>query len=554
MDATNSSTVFTSVLPSFGSYAGVNLPPQVDVVLDTLSRLSGWTIALTILAVLVAYDQISYILNKGSIAGDSWKVPFIGPFLDSMNPKFDGYYAKWVSGPLSCVSVFHKFVVIASTRDMARKVLLSPTYVKPCVVDVAHKLLGADNWVFLDGKPHHDFRKGLNILFTRNALENYLPGQQEVYNRFFKRFVNTTEKAGGKPVPFMFEFRDLMCAVSCRTFVGHYISDETVQRIAEDYYLITKALELVNFPVILPFTNAWYGKKTCDMVLAEFTNCAAKSKVRMQAGGDVTCVMDAWILQMVKSEEWRQAVEKGEGEGLEKPAPYLRMFNDYEIAQTIFTFLFASQDAACSATTWLFQTMAQRPDVLDRVREENLAVRNGDAKADISMDQLESLKYTRAVVRELLRYRPPVIMVPYLVKKDFPITPDYTIPKGSMVCPSTYLALRDPDVYDKPDEFDPERYYSGDAEEKGAKNYLVFGLGTHYCLGQLYAQHNLALMIGKASMMLEWAHHPTPQSEEIQVFACIFPEVRRISMLGGADPLAAASLSLVESFYADVVS
>lgn len=57
MDATNSSTVFTSVLPSFGSYAGVNLPPQVDVVLDTLSRLSGWTIALTVLAVLVAYDQ-----------------------------------------------------------------------------------------------------------------------------------------------------------------------------------------------------------------------------------------------------------------------------------------------------------------------------------------------------------------------------------------------------------------------------------------------------------------------------------------------------------------
>lgn len=123
-----------------------------------------------------------------------------------------------------------------------------------------------------------------------------------------------------------------------------------------------------------------------------------------------------------------------------------------------------------------------------------------------------------------------------------------------MVCPSTYLALRDPDVYDKPDEFDPERYYTGDAEEKGAKNYLVFGLGTHYCLGQLYAQHNLALMIGKASMMLEWAHHPTPQSEEIQVFACIFPEVRRISMLGGAAPHVALPLSLIESFHADVVS
>ena len=27
-----------------------------------------------------------------------------------MNPKFEEYYAKWLSGPLSCVSVFHKYV------------------------------------------------------------------------------------------------------------------------------------------------------------------------------------------------------------------------------------------------------------------------------------------------------------------------------------------------------------------------------------------------------------------------------------------------------------
>jgi sterol 22-desaturase len=31
----------------------------------------------------------------------------------------------------------------------------------------------------------------------------------------------------------------------------------------------------------------------------------------------------------------------------------------------------------------------------------------------------------------LLRYRPPVIMVPYLAKKAFPITDTYTVPKGT---------------------------------------------------------------------------------------------------------------------------
>lgn len=315
---------------------------------------------------------------------------------------------------------------------MARKVLNSPAYVKPCVVDVAHKLLGHDNWVFLDGKAHVDFRKGLNGLFTRKALESYLPGQEEVYKRYFKRFLDITKTNGGKPIPFMPEFRELMCAVSCRTFVGHYMSDEAVKKIADDYYLITAALELVNFPIILPFTKTWYGKKAADMVLTEFAKCAAKSKVRMAAGGEVTCIMDGWILQMVQSENWREAEKSGKSmEGMVKPSPMLRAFSDYEISQTLFTFLFASQDATSSAATWLFQLTAQRPDVLDRVREENLKIRNGDPYADISMDQLESLTYTRAVVRELLRYRPPVLMVPYLVKKAFPITDAYTVPKGT---------------------------------------------------------------------------------------------------------------------------
>ena len=336
-----------------------------------------------------------------------------------------------------------RFVVIASTRDMARKVFNSPSFVKPCVVDVAHKLLGADNWVFLDGKAHVEFRKGLNGLFTRKALEIYLPGQEEVYNRYFKRFLEVTKEAGGKPVPFMTEFREVITAVSCRTFVGHYISDEAVKKIADDYFLITAALELVNFPIIIPFTKTWYGKKAADMVLAEFAKCAAKSKVRMAAGGSETCIMDAWVKQMVDSKRWKDAEAAGTlTEDMEKPNPLLREFTDYEISQTLFTFLFASQDATSSAATWLFQIMAQRPEVLDRVREENLKVRNGDIHAEVNMDQLESMTYSRAVVRELLRYRPPVLMVPYVVKKAFPITPSYTIPKGKKFPSEVFVKTR----------------------------------------------------------------------------------------------------------------
>lgn len=58
---------------------------------------------------LTSSPTARYIWQKGSIAGPSLKMPFMGPFLESVNPKFSQYLAKWDSGPLSCVSVFHKY-------------------------------------------------------------------------------------------------------------------------------------------------------------------------------------------------------------------------------------------------------------------------------------------------------------------------------------------------------------------------------------------------------------------------------------------------------------
>lgn len=409
---------------------------------------------------------------------------------------------------------------------MALKVFNSPSYVKPCVVDAAHKLLRPTNWVFLDGKAHVEYRKGLNGLFTRQALETYLPGQEEVYDKYFAKFVEISQSKN-KPIPFMPVFRELMCAVSCRTFVGHYMPETAVKKIADDYYKITAALELVNFPIILPYTKSWHGKKAADMVMEEFAKCAAKSKTRMAADGDITCILDAWVKSMQKSDKYRKQVAKADiaNFDIDKPDMLLRDFSDSEIAQTLFTFLFASQDASSSASTWLFQLMADQPEILDRVRAENLAVRNEDRHVRVNMDLLEKMPYTRAVIKETLRYRPPVIMVPYIVKKDFPVTSTYTVTKNSMIVPSVWPALHDSDVFPEPEKFDPNRWITGDAE-KAKKNWLVFGTGPHYCLGQHYAQLNLMMMIGKASMHLDWKHHKTPQSEDIKVFATIFPQVR----------------------------
>ena len=418
-----------------------------------------------------------------------------------------------------------RFVVLASDRDLAHKVFKSPTYAEPCIVPIAKNILGQKAWVFLQGKAHTEYRRGLTPLFTNRALSSYLPGQDKVFTHYFDKFVAASEANQGRPMEFMTMFREINCAISCRTFFGNYISQDAVKKITENFYVATAALELVNIPlsIYIPYTKPWLGQRAADAVHIEFAKCAAACKERMALQPTPTCIVDHWVLNMMESSRYHERIAAGEKD-VEKPTNLIREFSNEEIGETLFTFLFASQDASSSATTWLFQVLAQRPDVLSRLREENLAARAGDRNKSFDLPMLESLTYTNAVIKEILRHRPPVIFVPYLATKDFPVTPNYTVSKGSMIIPSCYPALHDPDAYPNPDVFDPDRWISGDAESK-TKNWLVFGAGAHDCLARRYVPLSMAAMIGKAALELDWEHHATEKSEEIRVFATLFPMV-----------------------------
>jgi sterol 22-desaturase len=377
-----------------------------------------------------------------------------------------------------------RFVVIAPTRDLARRIFNSPSFVQPCVVDAGKKILKHTNWVFLDGKAHVDYRRGLNGLFTRKALGAYIPGQEEVYDEAYAEWVAASEKAG-KHIPFFTHFREINVAVSCRTFCGEYISKEAVHEISMNYWRITAAMELVNFPLVLPFTKLWYGIRARQMVEREFEACAAKSRVRMLKKEPIQCMMDAWIRSMIDAQEYA-ALPAERKQGTEEPAPTLiRDFTDNEIALTFLSFLFASQDATSSAIIWLFQYMADNPDILAKVRAEQLAVRDGDKNKRLTLEMAESMEYTRWCVKESLRLRPPVLMVPYQAKKDFPITPDYTVPKGgyptffleangtgSMVIPTLWHSLHDESVYPDPYKFNPVRWGPDGIAEQNQKYIL----------------------------------------------------------------------------------
>ena len=324
--------------------------------------------------------------------------------------------------------------------------------------------------------------------------------------------------------PIMMTTRHMNMETSLRVFCGYHIPDSAVDEINAKYWFITQSLELVNFPIPLPGTKVYKAIQARKLVMRWLELAAKKSKIAMGEGGRPECMLDAWVSIM------SEPGYKGRKD-----------FSDYEMAQVIFSFLFASQDAMSSGLIYGFQHLADNPEVLAKVKIEQERIRMGNYEDLITLDQMDDMVYLQAVVKESMRVKPPVTMVhilivkssffmvilipfrqvPYKCKKAFPISENYTVPAGSMVIPSFYNSLHDPQVYADPDAFNPERWM----DQKGSatlspKNYLVFGSGPHKCIGLEYAQMNIALVLATAVSMMNFEHEITPLSNQVECVMC----------------------------------
>ncbi len=298
----------------------------------------------------------------------------------------------------------------------------------------------------------------------------------------------------------MFTCRDLNMVTSLRVFCGSHIDDAGAREITQKYWDITLALELVNFPLPLPGTKVYRAIQCRKAAMKHLVSAAAKSKIAMASGKEPECMLDYWV----------RAMEEPGYKGRKD-------FTDDEMAMVVFSFLFASQDAMSSGLIYGFQHLADHPDIYKKVREEQDRVRGSNPDRPVTLEMLDEMPYLRAFVRESLRVKPPVTMVPYKTTKAFPIADDYTVPSGSMIIPSFYNSLHDPEVYPEPDVLNPERWLDPQSSANtNPKNYLVFGAGPHKCIGLEYALMNIAIVLADAITMMDWDHVRTEKSDEVE--------------------------------------
>lgn len=461
------------------------------------------------------WEQLKFRMYRKR--GDGKKVP--GPA--RVTPLFGGIvemvkdpYGFWekqrrYSDPgYSYNSLLGRLMVFATDAELCRQTMNfnDPSKLVMQLHPSARTVLGDNNLAFTNGEVHKALRKSFLSLFTRKALSIYIELQDGIIRRNIDKWL---ERGGEREI--RDEIRDMNQETSQEVFIGPYLDDaEEKEKFSVAYRHMTDAF--LAFPVCFPGTAVWRGKQARLFILKVLNKAVQRSMQYLQNGGQPRCLMDFW------AERCMADISEAEAQGLPRP----EHTTDHRMADAMLDFLFASQDASTASLCWTLTLMADHPDILEKVREEQMRVRGGDLGKTLDGATVNEMVYTRQVVKEILRYRAPAPMVPHVAKQDYALTNDFVVPKGTLICPSINSAnmqgFSDPYAFD-PDRFSPERK----EDITHAKNFLTFGCGPHYCVGKEYATNHLINFLAIISTMCNWTRRRTPDSDKWAYLPTIYP-------------------------------
>ncbi|XP_076642889.1 putative cytochrome P450 6a14 [Halictus rubicundus] len=155
-----------------------------------------------------------------------------------------------------------------------------------------------------------------------------------------------------------------------------------------------------------------------------------------------------------------------------------------------FVFFVAGFETSSSTIGHALYELALNTDVQDKLRKEIRQTCEENAREGkvLTYDQVKQMKYLDAVFRETLRKHPilPILMRKVNTNYTFKGT-KITIPKDTRIWIPIYGIHRDPDIYAKPEVFDPERFTDNGISTRHPMAFLAFGDGPRNCIGARFA-------------------------------------------------------------------
>lgn len=321
-----------------------------------------------------------------------------------------------------------------------------------------------------EGEEHLAQRRALQPAFHRHKMEEYLPLMNE------NTLAHIAKWNDGEQVDMSEGMMRLTLNIALWSFFGSAPAG-TVERVSESMKTLMRLFPLAQMPLPESARSLFPSFKETKSNLSEVTEA---------------------LLQHPQIERALIHILKENNHG---------QFTDAQIHAHALTFLLAGHETTALLLAWCWDMLAHHPMAQSILQAEVDSVLGNRMPTS---EDIQYLSYTRAVVKETLRMRPPAWAMGREAVADCEIGGQH-IPAGSTVLMSQWVTHHDSRFYDEPYQFRPERWFDLDATLTPRYSFFPFGGGSRVCIGEHFAMTEAIAVL--AVVAKRW--HIAPSQPEL---------------------------------------
>ncbi|KAL8041860.1 hypothetical protein ABFX02_09G011700 [Erythranthe guttata] len=164
----------------------------------------------------------------------------------------------------------------------------------------------------------------------------------------------------------------------------------------------------------------------------------------------------------------------------------------------------AGTETSATAIEWTMTELVRNPTVKQKVQQEVRQVAKGKTKVEET--DLPKLTYLKLVIKESLRLHPPLpLLVPRETTEKCTIDNKYEIPAKTRVLFNASAIGMDPEYWENPERFWPDRFLNRQVDFRGQHfELLPFGAGRRGCPGINFSMPLVELALANLLFRFDW--------------------------------------------------
>ncbi|MGB0522707.1 MAG: cytochrome P450 [Flammeovirgaceae bacterium] len=376
-------------------------------------------------------------------------------------------------GDIFSLKFLNRNVIITQRPEIAQYILQTNhrNYIKATAYRKLKLLLG-EGLLTSEGEVWLKNRRLAQPAFHKKSIESFLKVMHDATEQMLYRWQYFY--AGGRAFQLQNELSECTLAVVCEALLGHSL-EKGGSIVNEELPSVLKFMidRMLN-PVALPI---WMPLPAHQRFL--------RSKKRLEA------LIRSILFEKRHTDDGKEGIDlltmlmlaKDEHTGLGMTTEHL--------VDEMLTFFLAGHETSAMGLTWVFYHLAKSPSIAQRVREEINQVVVGER---VSLEQLTALKYTKKVIYEGLRLKPPIWTIAREALTD-DVIGNYDISKGDSVVINNYWMHQHPEFWADPMTFNPERFSDAMTNAIHKHAFLPFGAGPRICIGNHFAMMEMTVIL-----------------------------------------------------------